>query len=95
MPDVEDFLTSAVKSYSMYLARLGVKPPYRWIAGMENLLNRTLSPRSDRAFFTRGSKCLLDVVTEEGIHDPSVDAKASLAPFFTKLFDACGLERHA
>jgi hypothetical protein len=92
-----DFRRTLVE-YGEFLHRAGIKPPYRWIAGMENLKGRLLykplprgiqklSPSHD------GECLLLDVVSESGVYSPGDPPGLTLEPFFKKLYEACGVSR--
>jgi hypothetical protein len=95
IPPMENDFKRALKSYSDFLLYLGIKPPFRWIAGMENLKSRGLTDSRGRMAGFRGPSgyCLTDIVTEEGIHHPDNLPEKSIEPFFAKLFESCGLER--
>jgi len=94
IPDIENFYRQALQEYSGVLVKLGIKPPFRWIAGMEGLKERGISPSGRMASF-RGpiGTCLVDVVAGEGLYSPGDPVGKSLRPFFLKLFDSCGLDR--
>jgi hypothetical protein len=94
IPDVENYFSSALDQYSNFLLKLGCKPPFRWIAGMEDLKNRDLYTHASLEWFRpkRNRKCLQEIMVAEGLHSPGDNARSSLKPFFTKLFDACGAE---
>lgn len=97
IPFVEPDFAKALKSYGELLTRLGVTPPFTWIAGMENVKGRGLDIPSRSGNYSLPSgprgRCLVDTVVEEGYHSPGDAPTTSLRPFFTRLFDSCGLER--
>jgi hypothetical protein len=92
---MENEFRKTLEEYSSFLTKLGIAPPFRWIAGMENLKGRSLIDEAGRMAAFRGPTgvCLSDVVIEEGTHSPGEAPGKSLEPFFTKLFDACGVGR--
>jgi len=97
VPPVDAFFRRALQEYGNFLVKLGVRPPFRWIAGMENLKGRGLfipAPPGQMAMFPGPhGKCLLDVVSDEGLYSPGDSLSQSLKPFFTKLFESCGVPR--
>lgn len=95
IPPFETALRSALGEYAGFLERLGIKPPYRWITGMEDLKGRGVIDPTGRMALYRGplGSCLEDVITYEGIYTPGEPLTAALRPFFVKLFDSCGVER--
>jgi hypothetical protein len=95
IPPMEKDFKLALKAYSDFLLRLGIEPPFRWIAGMENLKGRGLTDSRGRMadFRGAGGYCVTDIVTEQGIHHPNDPLEKSIEPFFVKLFESCGLER--
>jgi hypothetical protein len=97
IPPYEEELRSALGEYADFLERLGIKPPYRWIAGMENLKGRGVINPSGRMALYRGpmGSCLEDIITSEGLYTPGEPVGQALRPLFVKLFDSCGVERPA
>ncbi len=97
IPFVENDFSEALESYSKLLTRLGVTPPFTWIAGMEGIKGRGICvpDRPGYSSFLPGprGKCLVDSVIVEGRHSPDEAPTSSLKPFFTKVFDSCGIER--
>ncbi len=97
IPFVESDFRDALTASSEVLAKLGIDPPFTWIAGMEKVKGRGLyvpdRPGYSSIFPGTRGKCLQDNVIGEGQHIPGDEPAASLKPFFTKLFDSCGLER--
>jgi hypothetical protein len=95
IPTMESDFRVALENYSAFLVKLGATPPFRWMAGMENLKGRRLYDPSGRMAAFRGSvgTCVRDVVTAEGLFSPGDSPAATLKPFFVKLFDSCGVSR--
>jgi hypothetical protein len=97
IPFVEEDFKSALNAYSKLLTKLGITPPFAWIAGMENIKGRgryvPARPGYAPLFTGARGKCLLESVVSEGYHSPGNSPARSLHPFFAKLFDSCGLER--
>jgi hypothetical protein len=93
----ETLFCNALETYSAFLSKLGVEPPYRWIAGVQKVNGAGLWVPVQPGF-TRWEPgplgtCMLDVVTAEGAYSPGDPAAASLKPFFTRIYESCGLER--
>ncbi len=95
IPPYERELQTALREYSGFLEKLGITPPYRWIAGMEDLKGRGVYDPTGRLAVYRGpvGSCLEDVVVSEGLYTPGELPAQVLRPFFVKLFDSCGVER--
>lgn len=91
--------TSALKRFGGYLGRLGINPPYRWIAGMEGIRGRGMFVPSRDGYYPYNNqpsgRCMLDSVTVDGIFDPNEDTEKSLEPFFVRVYEICGLDRPA
>lgn len=98
IPLNENAFAKALEGYARFLSRLGVQPPYRWVAGMEGVRGRALylpAPSGRMGLpFPRGS-CVVEDIVAEGQHVPDVAARHSLRPFFEEIYDKCGLERPA
>jgi hypothetical protein len=85
-------------AYANFLVKLGITPPFRWIAGMENLKNRLLYipvPPGRMRFPGPHGQCGEDVISESGLYSPGDPAGPALKPFFEKLYNACGVRREA
>jgi hypothetical protein len=98
VPTIEDEYRRSLKLYADLLLRLGLAPPFRWIAGMENLHGRSIYvPPPPGRMSINGSQgsCLEDVVTAEGTYTPDQPVGLALKPFFARLFDVCGVDRPA
>lgn len=98
IPLDENAYAKALEEYAEFLLRLGVQPPFRWIAGLEGVKGRGLyipaPPGSMSLPFPRGS-CVVDNITAEGQHEPGTPARHSLRPLFEEIYEKCGLERPA
>ncbi len=97
IPAVDADFQKAMKNYGRFLQTLGIKPPFRWVAGMENLKGRVLyvptPPNHTRVRPGPDGKCLIDVVNESGLYTPGDAPGKCLKPFFSKLYDSCGIAR--
>jgi hypothetical protein len=93
------FMQSLVMYVNFLKDGLGISPPYRWIAGLEQVKGRRLQlappPPGGSNMFHRAGQCVSDDVVSEGIIDPTSDIHLSLKPFFELIYDRCGLERSA
>jgi hypothetical protein len=96
IPDVEREYARSLRLYQSVLVRLGIDPPFRWVAGMTGIKGRGLEvpTRPGHASFPgpRG-KCMLDTVTMEGECSPADNPVHCLKPFFDELYQSCGLPR--
>ncbi|MDE2164505.1 MAG: hypothetical protein KGJ53_15190 [Alphaproteobacteria bacterium] len=92
VPPMERELRAALSNYANFLVRMGIEPPFRWEAGMENLSGRIIA-HGNMPPFNQSGPCLKDVVVESGSFTPGESPAQSLRPFFLKLYDACGADR--
>jgi hypothetical protein len=97
VPPFDVPLRSALVKCGAFLKEIGVKPPFKWIAGMENLKGRDLyMPTPEGHMRVRpgpDGRCLVDVVSEFGTYSPGDAPGPALKPFFSKLYSACGMSR--
>lgn len=96
IPLDEASFATPLANYSEFLGRLGVKPPYRWIAGIDGIKGRGLyipAPKGWVAPPSPQGSCIVDCVSESGLHEPGESARKSLRPFFEAIYDRCGCER--
>jgi hypothetical protein len=98
VPGIEEEFRYSLKAYADLLLRLGIQAPFQWIAGMENLRGRSIyvpAPAGRMSMFGPQGTCLEDTVVCEGTYSPGDPLGQTLKPFFSKLFDSCGVERPA
>jgi hypothetical protein len=92
-----EIFVEALVDYSGFLDRLGIKPPYKWIIGMEDLKGRFLyrpTPANKvRIFQSHDGEGLVDEVMESGLYSPADPVGPTLKSFFVKLYQSCGLAR--
>jgi hypothetical protein len=97
IPNEEMAFRKALVDYGQFLQRLGVTPPFRWIAGMENLKGRLLYLPSRPGYYRvmpgPDGKCTEDVISVSGTYSPGDAPGKTLRPFFQKLYDSCGIAR--
>ena len=94
--EIASFRGALIK-YGAFLEDIGVQPPFKWIAGMENLKGKVLYMPTQaghmRVWPGPDGKCLVDVVSEFGLYTPGDKPGPTLKPFFTKLYNACATSR--
>lgn len=86
----------ALEAYANFLVKLGITPPFRWIAGIENPKGRMLyipAPPGRMRFPGPHGQCAEDVISESGIYSPADPPGPALKPFFEKLYNACSVRR--
>jgi hypothetical protein len=83
---LENVLNPALESYAITLEKLGVKPPFRWIAGVEDIGGRMLALNGH----TRGPALGKSIVAE-GRFSPGDLGRKVLRPFSEKFYDAFGV----
>jgi hypothetical protein len=98
VPNVEHQYRKTLIEYGEFLLRLNIRPPYRWVAGMENLKGRLLytpTPPGHMRVFpqTPDGQCLVETVTESGLYSPDDPTGKTLKPFFARLYNSCGVPR--
>lgn len=93
--EIAKHLTKSLAAYARFLDTLGIKPPYRWITGIEGVSRMKLAFEGQGAFATYfgGPVCMSNTVAEGGLYDGREDPAAVLAPFFGKVFKKSGAKR--
>jgi hypothetical protein len=100
IPYLEQWFMQSLVLYVNFLKDgLGIAPPYRWIAGLEQVKGRRLQlapPAAGRFnLFPNVGQCVSDNVVAEDIVDPESDIHLALNRFFKLVYDRCGVERPA
>jgi hypothetical protein len=98
IPPLESEFRRTMASYGNFMSdKLGIEPPFKWTAGMDGLKGRGLyiPPPPNRTSWQRSpaGKCQLDTIEGAGSYSPGESTAECLKPFFTKLYDSCGLSR--
>jgi hypothetical protein len=97
IPTFERQLRRALTEYGGFLDRLGIRAPYKWVMGMEDLKGRLLyrPTRPNMLSFPQPpeGEGLVDEVMESGIYSPGDPVGPTLEPFFVKLYESCGIAR--
>lgn len=89
----EGSFAHALRDGSRLLQRLGIAGPFRWIAGLEGVKHRSLTPVG-HAYTVTPPPFLVDAVTQEGTYSgEEADALAALEPFFHEAYDKAHLRR--
>jgi|SRR5579875_1155699 len=83
-------LVSKLPSYAQFLERLGIPGPYRWIAGIEGVAQKKLVINATGGL-ALGPACLTNRIVVDGSFTRGQDANAALYPFFSRIFEKCGL----
>jgi hypothetical protein len=93
----EELIAEALGRYSAFLTKLGINPPHRWIAGLQGVKDRgIIIPRCPGTIsLNPGPRgiCLIDNIICEGDHVADRSLSQALKPFFTKVFESCGVDR--
>lgn len=94
--EIEKSYFVALDGYTKFLSELGVKGPFKWIAGMNEIKGRNLSypPPSGKIWVDqKGPVCAAKQIIVEGTYDETMTPLESLMPFFKTIFEKCGRER--
>lgn len=95
VPQVDNDFRGALVSYGSFLERLSIRPPYKWVAGIEDLRGRHLflptPPNHTRFRQSHDGEGLVDVVEESGLYSPGDPVGPALKPFFVRLYESCGV----
>lgn len=85
------------EDYAVFLQRLGLQFPYRWIAGLAGVNHRRLQvplPQGQmRMLGWQGPECLSDEIIAEGTYDGVQSGISALLPFFELVYRKCGTRR--
>lgn len=96
LPYAEKYYLEAIRRYADFLHGIGVKLPYKWIAGISGIKGRHFD-YPVRLGYSRllpgGPVCTADMIEVEGEWQDGQNAVTVLVPFFDKIFDKCGLAR--
>lgn len=94
--DIERIYKERLVDYAQFLLSLGLQPPFRWIAGITDVMGRHLqipvSPKASQPFF-QGPECWSTTVEAKGTYDGREDAGAALLSFFEAIYEECGRTR--
>lgn len=93
----EEAFEIVLRTYTVFLQHLGLKPPYKWIAGIDGLKGKVLDVpmRPGGTGVCRlGGSCVADSVCETGTYALGGDPQESLRPFFEAVYDQFGLKRY-
>jgi hypothetical protein len=95
--DLERMLTERLQEFGRFLTRLGLQPPYQWIAGVTGVKNRRLQfarpPGQMRVPGWPGPECLSETIVITGTYDGRQSPTTALMPFFNEIFHKCGMPR--
>ena len=82
---------AALEDYGEFLQRLGLDPPFQWIAGLSGIKNRRLAvvPPLGHIDIHPGPECLADPITQSGTYEAGQQAKTALQPFFDLICRKC------
>ncbi len=97
VPIFEDEFRNGLARFSAFLEQLGLKRPFRWIAGMEGVRGCGLyyepAPGYERRVPGPAGTCVADVISAEGMFLEGESSGHALKPFFVKVFSKFGLDR--
>jgi hypothetical protein len=95
--DIEKAWTERIKDYATFRERLGLHPPYRWIAGLTGINSRRLEfplPQGQMRFAGwQGPECLAEQIIIQGSYERNQSATTALLPFFEAIYHKCGIRR--
>lgn len=87
-------LCVGLERYSTLLKNLGVEPPYRWIAGVDQVKGRKADgPNQLAALLSPGGhECMVPLIKESGMYDGVEPVTKTLRRLERQLYRKCGLE---
>jgi hypothetical protein len=96
--EIEKLLIDGLRRYTQFLTTLGMQPPYRWIAGVTDVMGREIqypvAPRQIRIPGLGGShKCVSEHIVGEGSYDGKQSPTKAILPFFNEIYNKCGIAR--
>ena len=97
LPFLEPYFAEALDDYRRFLARLGIAPPYRWLAGVTGVKGRHFQfPTAPGQYrLGPGPRCAADTIAAEGTDTEGMTAYQALMPLFKAIFEKCGFPRPA
>jgi hypothetical protein len=91
----EDSFKDALVQCAGTLRRLGIEPPYNWIAGMEGVQGRYLGVVGMQMREPGFGPCSVPLIQSEGGYSPPESAADALRPFFETVFESFATDRPA
>lgn len=94
--EIAKYLVKSLPEYARFLENLGIKPPYRWIAGIERVARMELAYEGLGHFaeYFDAPVCMsTKPVATGGFYDGEENASAALNPFFDEIFKKSGAQR--
>lgn len=92
MLDEKKYADSLTQCAQFLNEQLNIPGPYRWVAGMENVKGRYLTP-PDKILARKQGPCGAEVIEEGGVFGIGDNPVDSLEPFFEKIYDQCNVSR--
>lgn len=94
IPFLENEYATALDCYRAILQEVGIRGPYRWIAGMERIRGRGIEHWSgaDNSRSPHGV-CVSEAVSTEGTLTESQSSSEALQTFFNLIFERCAVDR--
>ncbi|ULA65733.1 MAG: hypothetical protein LZF86_240126 [Nitrospira sp.] len=96
IPFFEENFNERCAQYAHFLKMLDVPPPYHWIAGITGVKGRQLTVPPESGYMdirTDGPLCVSDSIEVEGTYRAGQTTKEAMLPFYTEIFEKCGMER--
>jgi hypothetical protein len=94
---IEEMFTERLPQYGRFLMGLGLQPPYRWIAGLTDVINRRLQFPPPHGQMRVPSwpcpECLSEHIMTPGTYDGQQSPISALLPFFKEIYHKCGMPR--
>lgn len=92
---IEESFVKGLNNYLAFLRKLGVSDSVKWMAGITGIKGRRLTYDTVRGSLRFGADpiCLTDTIMAEGEFGNDLDPTTTLMPFFTDIFNKCGISR--
>jgi hypothetical protein len=94
---IECAFANCLRAHASFLTDCGLKPPFRWIAGLTGIAGRRLIIQSPLGqmptSLSPDPECMANETLKEGSFDGLQSPHNALRPFFTAMYDLGGIAR--
>ena len=91
--EARSFLPKSLALFGELLNDAQIRPPYKWIAGLEKVAGVRLNAGDPRTFFFNQTSFMADDVVASGSYTPGEGSEEAIDEFFEAMFSECGQQR--